>query len=126
MTVKERIQIAIDQVPEENLRALEDLIRDFVAENAQEQPPAPSESHAEPERKPFWERILERTAEVPEEEWAKVPIDGAEQHNHYIYGVPKRPVSRSRSSPIRCIGSRLLAFEQFFPGGTISLFTPRI
>lgn len=28
--------------------------------------------------------------DIPEEELAKLPKDGAEQHDHYIYGTPKR------------------------------------
>ena len=28
-----------------------------------------------------------------DEEWDKLPVDGAEQHDHYIYGTPKRPRS---------------------------------
>jgi len=31
------------------------------------------------------------TADVPEDEWARLPTDGAEQHDHYLYGTPKRP-----------------------------------
>jgi len=27
------------------------------------------------------------TADVPDEEWDKLPIDLAEQHDHYIYEV---------------------------------------
>ncbi len=42
---------------------------------------------------PIWEDILELTADVPEEEWDKLPADLAEQHDHYIYGTPKRPVA---------------------------------
>jgi Arc/MetJ-type ribon-helix-helix transcriptional regulator len=45
------------------------------------------------ERKLIWERILERSAAIPDEEWEKLPTDGAEQHDHYIYGVSKRPSS---------------------------------
>ena len=26
---------------------------------------------------------------IPEEEWQKLPVDLAEQHNQYIYGTPK-------------------------------------
>ena len=44
-------------------------------------------------RKPILERILERSAAIPDEEWDKLPVDGAEQHDHYIYGTPKRPSS---------------------------------
>jgi Arc/MetJ-type ribon-helix-helix transcriptional regulator len=42
---------------------------------------------------PIWEEIQELTADVPDEEWAKLPPDLAEQHDHYIYGTPKRPPS---------------------------------
>ena len=44
-----------------------------------------------PKRKPIWERIAERVADAPPEELAKLPTDGASQHDHYIYGTPKRP-----------------------------------
>ena len=44
-----------------------------------------------PKRLPIWERIAERVADVPPEELAKLPTDGASQHDHYIYGTPKRP-----------------------------------
>jgi hypothetical protein len=27
---------------------------------------------------------------VPDEEWERLPSDLAEQHDHYIYGLPKR------------------------------------
>ncbi len=45
---------------------------------------------SDPSRKPVWERILERTAEIPDEEWHKLPTDLAAQHDHYLYGTPKR------------------------------------
>jgi Arc/MetJ-type ribon-helix-helix transcriptional regulator len=44
--------------------------------------------------KPIWEEIAEIAAGVPDEEWAKLPSDGAEQHDHYIYGTAKRPPSQ--------------------------------
>ncbi len=40
--------------------------------------------------RPIWEVIGEISAEVPDEEWAKLPTDGAEQHDHYLYGSPKK------------------------------------
>ena len=42
-------------------------------------------------RPPIWERILALTADMPPEELDKLPRDGASQHDHYIYGTPKRP-----------------------------------
>ncbi len=40
--------------------------------------------------RPIWERIAEITASVPPEEWEKLPTDLAANHDHYLYGAPKR------------------------------------
>jgi antitoxin component of MazEF toxin-antitoxin module len=40
---------------------------------------------------PVWERIVALTADAPPEELAKLPPDGAENLDHYLYGAPKRP-----------------------------------
>jgi Arc/MetJ-type ribon-helix-helix transcriptional regulator len=37
--------------------------------------------------KPIWEVAADIRKGVPAEEWAKLPTDGAEQHDHYIYGT---------------------------------------
>jgi hypothetical protein len=29
--------------------------------------------------------------EIPEEELERLPVAGATQHDHYLYGTPKRP-----------------------------------
>ena len=42
-------------------------------------------------REPIWERIISLTADAPLEELEKPPSDGASQHDHYLYGTPKRP-----------------------------------
>jgi hypothetical protein len=41
-------------------------------------------------KKPLAARIREIWADMPPEVRAKLPTDGASQHDHYIYGVPKR------------------------------------
>jgi hypothetical protein len=41
--------------------------------------------------RPIWEEIDEIIRAVPAEEFEKLPADGAEFHDHYIYGTPKRP-----------------------------------
>jgi plasmid stability protein len=43
-------------------------------------------------RRPLAARIREIWADVPDEVRAKLPADGASEHDHYIYGVPKRGV----------------------------------
>jgi hypothetical protein len=40
--------------------------------------------------RPLWEIAEEISSQVPLEEWAKLPGDGAEQHDHYLYGSPKK------------------------------------
>jgi len=42
-------------------------------------------------RRPIWEKILDLVKDVPPEQLDKLPTDGAAQHDHYIYGTPKRP-----------------------------------
>lgn len=47
---------------------------------------------AQPKResRPIWEVILDNMKDVPPEEFAKLPKDGASEHDHYLYGHPKR------------------------------------
>lgn len=40
--------------------------------------------------RPLWQIAEEISSQVPLEEWEKLPADGAEQHDHYLYGSPKR------------------------------------
>jgi hypothetical protein len=55
------------------------------AENA---PPAHARS---PEaHQPFWQRFLEASRRIPDEELDQLPPDLAAQVDHYIYGTPKR------------------------------------
>jgi Arc/MetJ-type ribon-helix-helix transcriptional regulator len=42
---------------------------------------------------PAWQRLLNIMGDVPEDVFERMPTDGAEQHDHYIYGTPKRPPS---------------------------------
>jgi hypothetical protein len=48
------------------------------------------ESATNSDDRPIWEVIKAISAEVPEEEWVRLPTDGAEQHDHYLYGSPKK------------------------------------
>ncbi len=42
------------------------------------------------QEKPLWQRLAEMAEALPAEVVDKLPPDGAEQHDHYIYGTPKR------------------------------------
>ncbi|PYS37219.1 MAG: hypothetical protein DMF71_18980 [Acidobacteria bacterium] len=50
-----------------------------------EQPALP-----ESKRRPISEIFEELSSQIPLEEWSELPRDGAEQHDHYLYGSPKR------------------------------------
>jgi plasmid stability protein len=41
-------------------------------------------------KRPIWEVIAERVQALPPEVFERLPEDGASQHDHYIYGLPKR------------------------------------
>jgi antitoxin component of MazEF toxin-antitoxin module len=45
----------------------------------------------QPVRPSLAERILARAAALPPEALDRLPADDASQHDHYIYGTPKRP-----------------------------------
>jgi predicted DNA-binding antitoxin AbrB/MazE fold protein len=45
----------------------------------------------EPKQPSLAERIVARARALPPEVLDRLPPDGATQHDHYIYGTPKRP-----------------------------------
>ena len=40
--------------------------------------------------RPIWEIAKEISESVPLEEWEKLPSDGSVNHDHYLYGAPKK------------------------------------
>jgi len=38
----------------------------------------------------IWQKIRARSKKIPDEVWEEMPRDGSEQHDHYLYGVPKK------------------------------------
>ena len=50
--------------------------------------PAPIASEAA-DRRPIWEKIKGIMADVPPQEWEKVPTDLAQNLDHYLYGTRK-------------------------------------
>lgn len=38
----------------------------------------------------IWEKIRARAENIPDEVWEKMPSDGSENHDHYLYGTPKK------------------------------------
>ncbi len=42
------------------------------------------------ESRPIWDVMLDNMKDVPPEDFARLPEDGASEHDHYLYGHPKR------------------------------------
>jgi hypothetical protein len=51
----------------------------------------PADHEPPPRHKHLGEIAADLLKDVPEDELARLPVDGAEQHDHYIYGTPKHP-----------------------------------
>lgn len=79
----------------EKLQLVERILQSLRIEEATVAPEERASSGAErtDEAKPIWDQVQGFFKDVPEEDWAKLPTDLAEQHDHYIYGSPKRPAS---------------------------------
>jgi hypothetical protein len=39
---------------------------------------------------PFWKAFTRRMHALPDEVFAALPSDGASEHDHYLYGSPRR------------------------------------
>ena len=40
--------------------------------------------------RPIWEVAKEISSQISDEEWEKLPSDGSINHDHYLYGAPKK------------------------------------
>ena len=65
---------------------------EFAAESIHgtARPPASAAAYAGNTRPPFWQRFLDASHRIPDEELDRLPPDLAAQVDHYIYGTPKR------------------------------------
>lgn len=76
-TLRRELDQQIDLLPEEHVRAVLDFARSLRKTQS-------------PSRPSIAEKIEALVQDVPSDVWDEVPTDGAEQHDHYIYGTPKR------------------------------------
>ena len=65
-------------------------IEQWFLQLAEQATPSSSEPPVVKDDRPIWEIIVDSMKEVPPEVMATMPKDGASQHDHYIYGWPKR------------------------------------
>jgi hypothetical protein len=79
MSIADAIVEKLQQLPLEQQRQVLDFVESLVQKR-----------HARTSHQTIWEKIDEIVQHVPEEVWDQVPTDGAEQHDHYLYGAPKK------------------------------------
>lgn len=73
------------QAAEEGL-SVDIWLQRLAEQYAQSRLAAPSK----PTPRPVWEIISERMKNVPSDVFERLPQDGASEHDHYLYGSPKR------------------------------------
>jgi hypothetical protein len=64
------------------------LVREALIKLLADLPPL--EGAPKAEARPIWEVLQDNIKDVTAEEFAKLPKDGAGEHDHYLYGHPKR------------------------------------
>jgi hypothetical protein len=80
--LENRIQEKVKALPEEKQERVLSLVEELLKETNGEQ--------ARMSARPLWEIAQEISSQIPVEEWKKLPPDGAEQHDHYLYGSLKK------------------------------------
>lgn len=98
MTAKERLLREVEQAPDDLLEEVLNFLLFTKSKQATEQPlphnNAVQTAHEVKDTNstsPIWDSFSSFTENIPEDVLAQLPTDGAEQHDHYIYGTPKRP-----------------------------------
>ncbi len=76
--ILEKIQALPDEKQREVLALVEGMLR-------QEREGRPRKSG-----RPIWEIIEEISSQAPPGTWDSVPSDGSVNHDHYLYGAPKK------------------------------------
>ena len=87
MTNREQLIQELEQAPE----ALVEELLDFYLFIKQRRDSITTDSAdlTQPNLQTFLAEVQAIQAEVPTEEWDKLPHDGAINHDHYLYGAPK-------------------------------------
>ena len=88
MTVREQLSRELEQAPD----SIVEEILDFCLFVKQRQQSKVNDRAIAPKTNgilDLLERVKEIQAQVPAEEWDRLPHDGSINHDHYLYGAPK-------------------------------------
>jgi hypothetical protein len=93
-----RMTITLALQPQEEARVLaaaqakgvstDDLLREALDRILADSSTLPESPKAE--ARPIWEVMLDNIEGISPEDFARLPKDGASEHDHYLYGHPKR------------------------------------
>ena len=71
--------------------SLEAFAERVLSERSREAFPFSSERSLTPEPSgPFWQSFTRQVHALPDSVFERLPEDGASEHDHYLYGAPKR------------------------------------
>lgn len=76
--ILEKLQALPDNKQQEVLALVDEMLKETHE-------PSPSKNV-----RPIWEIIQEISDQAPPGTWDDVPTDGAVNHDHYLYGAPKK------------------------------------
>lgn len=76
----------------DTVRALNDEQRKDVLEYAKRMRENNVEENEKPQKRKFMERVEELRKQLPADAWDDSPTDGSLNHDHYLYGSPKREI----------------------------------
>ncbi len=81
-------QLLADLAEKTGDKAVREAVEAFLERSAEQAEPngAPSPEQV----RPIWEVFENIMSDVPQEVLDALPTDAAEQHDHYIYGLPKK------------------------------------
>ncbi|MDX6446670.1 MAG: hypothetical protein QOH71_3744 [Blastocatellia bacterium] len=69
-------------LPDEKQQEVLALVDEMLKEN--------NEPRSRENDRPIWEIIEEISSQAPPGTWDNVPTDGSLNHDHYLYGAPKK------------------------------------
>ncbi len=85
MTTKEKLLQEIERSPDLLLEEFLDFIL-FAKTRRQSE----SNNQINEEYRPIWEIAADLVRDIPQDILDNMPTDGAENHDHYLYGAPKK------------------------------------
>ncbi len=88
-TIEQQVIETIRVLPEEKQREVLEYAKQ-ISENGAAENTSNAESPEKPPKRKFLQEIEKIMGELPREAFEGYPTDGSLNHDHYLYGAPKR------------------------------------